>query len=215
MACFWSKTDTDTIEELGNNGWILASVFNQKREMKSAFYSKDGMTTPLGQSPLYLDDLTTEIAPCVEAEAWEKEYVANVQKDFPNAWATPLLVTDGSGNTASGTTKRPAGISKREWKKLRKRERLLPPPAEEIDGYGFDQFERTILAEAGYDISAIDELVDRDFTPAQLLKLAEYGIDLPEVLFLMDEQNMEVEDVMQAAIEIDRVPVDLQMRRFE
>lgn len=36
MAAFWSGTDTTTIKELGANGWIAATVFNNKGEVRSA-----------------------------------------------------------------------------------------------------------------------------------------------------------------------------------
>jgi len=38
MEAFWSKTDYDAIKELGGNGWLLATVFNARRETQTALY---------------------------------------------------------------------------------------------------------------------------------------------------------------------------------
>lgn len=40
MDVFWSGTDTETIKSLGSKGWIVASVFNKKREIRTAFCYK-------------------------------------------------------------------------------------------------------------------------------------------------------------------------------
>lgn len=81
MACFWSKTDEDTIKEIGEQGWILATVFNNKYEYKSAFY-----TTLVGSSrfdgkelkqEIFVEDLKTDIITFLkneDIEKWEAEY---------------------------------------------------------------------------------------------------------------------------------------------
>lgn len=40
MDVFWSGTDLDTIREIGNQGFVVATVFNKKREMLSCLYRK-------------------------------------------------------------------------------------------------------------------------------------------------------------------------------
>lgn len=54
MNVFWSGTDIDTIKQLGREGWFLSTVFNNKEEMRSAFY----MTDPMG---VFSDELPTVI----------------------------------------------------------------------------------------------------------------------------------------------------------
>ena len=54
MGVFWSKTDMDTIEMLGNGGWFACTVFNAKEEMRSCFF----MTDPV---KCFTDELTTVI----------------------------------------------------------------------------------------------------------------------------------------------------------
>jgi len=56
MAVFWSGTDTDTIKEFGDNGYCLATVFNKKREMRSAFYQGANGFLP----SVFLDNLKTD-----------------------------------------------------------------------------------------------------------------------------------------------------------
>ena len=56
MGVFWSGTDQATIEEFGTQGFCLATVFNKKREMKSAFFQ--GATDFL--PAIFIDDLETQ-----------------------------------------------------------------------------------------------------------------------------------------------------------
>lgn len=55
MGVFWSGTDTSTIKEFGDNGYCLATVFNKKGEMKSAFYQGANGFLP----SVFLNDLPT------------------------------------------------------------------------------------------------------------------------------------------------------------
>lgn len=79
MRCYWSSTDMDTIRELGYNGWITATVFNQKGEHRSAFMQKINM---LGQDhEIFLDDLKTTFPYLYnpdEETKWDKEFKENV-----------------------------------------------------------------------------------------------------------------------------------------
>lgn len=67
MGVFWSGTDMDTIKQFGNNGYILATVFNKKKEMKSAFFH--GTTDFL--PAVFKDDLDTSIGDIVPQELIE------------------------------------------------------------------------------------------------------------------------------------------------
>jgi len=56
MGVYWSGTDTDTIKEFGDNGYCLATVFNKKNEMRSAFYQGANGFLPA----VFLDKLETD-----------------------------------------------------------------------------------------------------------------------------------------------------------
>lgn len=86
MACFWSTTDTDTIKQLGANGWIVATVFNQKYEMRSALcYVTE---SDFGTDTQMWDEVPTTIMDKPEdarIPLWDEEYQANVKrKTYPS-----------------------------------------------------------------------------------------------------------------------------------
>jgi hypothetical protein len=68
MGVFWSKTDRDTIEEIGRNGLCVAVVFNKKKEKRGAVYLKGGELSP----NLYFDDVTVTIEEPAEVIAARK-----------------------------------------------------------------------------------------------------------------------------------------------
>lgn len=73
MEVFWSGTDIDTIREIGQNGFVVATVFNKKREMKSAVYVKPTDILP----EVFIDDLPTKPLHYLKPEqvtAWDAEY---------------------------------------------------------------------------------------------------------------------------------------------
>ncbi len=82
MGVFWSSTDKDTIIDLGKNGWIIATVFNKKEEMRSALAYKT--QSELGEHTQFIDQLATVIlTPTYDDEtlaAWDKEFTDNVKK---------------------------------------------------------------------------------------------------------------------------------------
>lgn len=83
MGVFWSSTDAATIKELSDNGFIVATVFNNKGEKKSCIsFAGDGIRPKFTQ-----DDIITEIEQPVQdaalARAWSDEYEANVKKPVP------------------------------------------------------------------------------------------------------------------------------------
>lgn len=92
MNVFWSSDDMEIIRSLGQQGWIVASVFNKKEEIKSAFYST---STVLGKAhDVFFDDLDTQVYHNLTDELKKElddEYDANVTVDRP-----PVVVTTPS-----------------------------------------------------------------------------------------------------------------------
>jgi len=110
MGVFWSGTDMEAIKQLGGHGWILASVFNKREEVRSAlayvhekkvetvtksyFKSPFGEVQSTGESVvsnpdklMFVDDLVTRLyRPQYSKEtldAWEAEFKANeLTKEF-------------------------------------------------------------------------------------------------------------------------------------
>jgi hypothetical protein len=79
MDVFWSGTDKATIEELGKNGWILASVFNQKDEVRTAYCAQ--VTMPfIGVTHHMVDQVDTEISGYYPngTEEWDREFKEKV-----------------------------------------------------------------------------------------------------------------------------------------
>ena len=80
MSVFWSSTDTDTIHSLGKEGWAVATVFNQKNEMKSAICYKSKSDF---NDLIHTDhDLPTEITKTLPAaevvSQWDESFTTHV-----------------------------------------------------------------------------------------------------------------------------------------
>lgn len=78
MDVFWSGTDMDTIHEFGNNGWVLATVLNKKRESRSCYYQKGTGFIP----SILIDDIPTGtifMAAQETFETWDKEFDDKVE----------------------------------------------------------------------------------------------------------------------------------------
>jgi len=94
MATFWSSTDRDTIKEIGANGWCIATVFNKKEEMRTAFCAKKSIAV-IGDGLEFVDEVPTKVQEYFDPEEqalWDKDYLANVtektykfQMDFSQA----------------------------------------------------------------------------------------------------------------------------------
>ena len=103
MNTFWSGTDTDTIRDLAKPGWIVATVFNKKHELRSALaYAVEGK---FGSSVTIEDNLPTFILHDAKSmKAWDKEFDACVKtKTYTNNYtphtsAKSPMVGDGQGN---------------------------------------------------------------------------------------------------------------------
>lgn len=94
MPAFWSKTDTDTMKEFadagGNGGWCVATVFNKKRETKSAFCMAAPFQTPIR---VLIDDIPMDVTAFLNPEVfktWDAEYEKNCKK-------APPVVTNNIG----------------------------------------------------------------------------------------------------------------------
>ncbi len=83
MAAFWSTTDLDTIKELGAQGWMTASVFNKRREHKSAYCCLADMP-PTGNRIYCWDDVATEIskAPLASEITESEKLIALLTKEI-------------------------------------------------------------------------------------------------------------------------------------
>ncbi len=80
MATFWSSDDMNIIRGLGHRGWIVASVFNKKEDVRTAFCQ---LTEVMGnQHEIFIDEITTEIqgvGNTAEEEAeWRASYKQHV-----------------------------------------------------------------------------------------------------------------------------------------
>lgn len=99
MSVFWSGQDKATMKLLSEHGWIAASVFNKKEEIRSAV----SMGIPI---PLLADELQTiilrEVPSAEQIAAWDASYLANVKEQ---KWApyTPGIgyASQGGGGTGS------------------------------------------------------------------------------------------------------------------
>lgn len=76
MATFWSKTDEDTLKLLGEHGWFIATVFNQRWEKRTAiYYGRD--------LDVFIDEVPTTHVFGISAamsEPWDNEFDKNVKE---------------------------------------------------------------------------------------------------------------------------------------
>jgi hypothetical protein len=229
MAVFWSGTDMDTIKKIGAGGWFLSTVFNKRNELRSAFYAVDGLKTPWGVSPHFIDELETTIQAETNplAALWDKEYEDNVTSSYTphtSHWGglhqiglgerhgqhgTISTVTDAKVRAALSAfdfskkppESRPESLPKRFYKAWKKQWRDAQPKTSIVpsDEYGFTLDERVIFAQEGWDQADIDEFVE-DFTPDELVKLAQLQAIPSEIRFMM-ESKYTPEDILRLFFE--------------
>ncbi len=72
MIVYMSPTDTATMKQFGDNGFLVGTVFNKKRELFSAYYQGETEILP----SLYIDKVETTIEKTVDPER-EKDWEAN------------------------------------------------------------------------------------------------------------------------------------------
>ena len=189
MGVFWSGTDHATIKEFGTHDWILATVFNQKNEMRSAYYDPKGVTTPWGKSELFYDECITRIAKPVtyDTKEWESEYTTNVK---PKVYEAPVYDSfdtwrkrDTKGKFKQTTPEeREAFARKKQGKKT-----LLTQ--DEYDDYCFDASERAFIAEHGLTDADLDYLISEGFTPMNILTLFDNEAEMEEIKQLLQQSR--------------------------
>lgn len=84
MSCTWSSTDRDTINKLGSNGWIAATVFNQREELRTAIAYKTETPFKDGDTVMKDDIKTFILTPHgPRHDEWEKEFKDKVTEKLP------------------------------------------------------------------------------------------------------------------------------------
>lgn len=142
MGVFWSGTDTDTIQEIGRHGYLLATVFNKKREMRSAVHFENPFTDEALGTSVFLDELETYIYDGItdkDTALWNAEYDKNiipkpayqprdwrenwVRSEAPGAAAAREKAADdlGNGPKLTKAQRRAARQEEKRAKKLSKR----------------------------------------------------------------------------------------------
>lgn len=85
FGVFWSQTDMDTIKQFGDKGFLLATVFNHKREYKTAYYQGSNGFLP----EVFIDDIPTDFSSHVTKELkeqWDKNIEEKVTKQTFPSW---------------------------------------------------------------------------------------------------------------------------------
>lgn len=105
MDVFWSGTDRSTIRQVGEQGWCLATVFNKKNEMRSAYYQKGDGFLP----EVFIDELETDSRAIVASDAvtaWEEEFKKKCKaKQFPS-WKGGKQGKSGKQHGKNGQAKK-------------------------------------------------------------------------------------------------------------
>jgi len=86
MDVFWSGQDMHTIRDIGRRGWVLASVFNQRREIRTAFLQS--VEVMGNKHDIFVDDIPTYVVPEIPSDlrkAWVSEYNDKVDPDY-SSW---------------------------------------------------------------------------------------------------------------------------------
>lgn len=85
MDVFWSGTDYQGMRDYAAGGWVIATVFNKKREHRTAFYQSFDEST--GRPDVFIDEIPTSrfvTIPDEMKKRWLKEYKENVKtKTYP------------------------------------------------------------------------------------------------------------------------------------
>jgi hypothetical protein len=192
MGVFWSGTDHEAIKQIGGQGWVVASVFNKKKEVKSAYYTGQHLF------PVFIDDLTLEVeGENSIPEEWVAEYDATCKRDYPIQPAlTPVgsgeWMTRNAGNSTDITNpdliraieenRRPAWLTKREWKQCKREYRgnsignLINKVGSDEDdfvkGYPLTQQEISYLGALGIDLPEVDYMLMHGYSREEILDLA-------------------------------------------
>jgi hypothetical protein len=234
MNVFWSGTDHQAMRDFASTpeSWIICTVFNKKEEKRSAYFAPQGCDTPWGRSVLMFDELPTAIVDEVDNTAdWDAEYetkVTNTYANYKHQWAGKNNL-DFSKRPAA---QRPPGISKKDWKALKKKEADQKTEAEkdkqpetkevtvqglseskseksfDLDEYGFSQVDRTLLSHSGWTLNDIDSLVARGFVARQMMMMCEADYLADDILKFL-EAGETVFTIMKDVSEILKVRDDV------
>lgn len=168
----------------------------------------------------------------------KNEHGVWVRQQGGSAKAGEFQTTTGTtGGNGTGTvldmTKepppfRPDGMGKKIYKTWKKQWRLKqetdvghaiaqqaseggPPDTVDefgLDDYGFSQMERTLLAQQGWDSQDIDELLEMNVTPMEMLVMARHDVSPSEVI-LWYQQGHTISEIMDTVEgkELEDIPV--------
>lgn len=76
MDVFWSSQDKETIAQIGNSGFCIASVFNKRSQIRTAIAMKEPFD-------IFIDEVTSRVRHEIPEDLqamWDVEYDANVIK---------------------------------------------------------------------------------------------------------------------------------------
>ena len=149
MAAFWSGTDTATIRELGSQGWITASVFNKKEEVRSAYCCK--VTSELATDTQLYDDIKTE----VETEL-DEELIKLCEEEYASKFTEYKYVAPVTYPTGQYWNER----TDKKSKKNKKKDTLLTGPADDSnEAYSYIMKQEASLL--GMTAREYEALIDR------------------------------------------------------
>lgn len=96
MGVFWSGDDMNIIRGLGHRDWILASVFNKKREVRTAYMTTVELNGHTHE--IFEDEMLTHVdnpLPAGLVASWEAEFKENVkEKKYSAVGIQPYRKTD-------------------------------------------------------------------------------------------------------------------------
>ena len=82
MDVFWSSTDIETIKQIGDQGFVVSTVFNKKREVLSSLYRKGDDLFPA----TFIDNIETQVLentlPSDLVESWDKDFEEKCKAKF-------------------------------------------------------------------------------------------------------------------------------------
>lgn len=218
MGVFWSGTDMETIKKIGAGGWFVSTVFNKKREMKSAFYAVAGYSLPWGSAELFLDNLETKVddEQPADTQAWDAEYDKNVtnQSYVPrNGWngvnplwqnghrVIDLRKDNGKIEYAKTLTSffqasQNKALPKEDRRALRKvvRDTELHD-LEHLTKTGFAAEDIVVFMKAGVSAEDIVKLCKQTlFTNSEIVQMFEAGTDIPDILAMAEQGQKQALD---------------------
>lgn len=160
MNVFWSGTDTDTIKKISEGGWFVSTVFNKRRELRTAV----SMNTPFGI--VMIDKVETSINRSLDGnlvKAWDAEYTEKVTKHIPKQqpWSGNNYRNWNSQATASRNNL--PSISREQRAVARIVDKVFPPSAGEASTHPYSHLlhgeeplpdgsgkKRGLLSDGGY-----------------------------------------------------------------